>query len=167
LRLERLKKARTEAGMTEHELSRKSGVSQEEISRIEKGMETSDYAAMLLSRALGVEPRQLMGPVGPASVNVEPEEVEPSYEYGRVPPLFWVGDFRREEPLSASPAGRKALCFFSTLERAQGYAYHHLGDQPGVFGHGPLLEASGSEDPRVLLRTADWAAQRGCEGVGP
>ena len=77
MKLERLKKTRTEAGMTQLELSRKSGVSQPEISRIENGMETSDYVALLLSRALDVDRKELVEPVGPVSVNVEPEEVQP------------------------------------------------------------------------------------------
>ena len=77
MRLARLKKLRTEAGMTQLELSRKSGVSQPEMSRIENGMQTNDYVALQLSRALGVEPKELVEPVGPVSVNVEPEEVQP------------------------------------------------------------------------------------------
>jgi putative transcriptional regulator len=83
LRLERLKKLRTEAGMTQAELAQKSGVSQPEISRIENGMEAGDYVALLLSGALNVGVEEMVEPVGPVSVNVEPEEVAPTMSFLR------------------------------------------------------------------------------------
>jgi transcriptional regulator with XRE-family HTH domain len=83
LRLERLRKLRTEAGMTQAELAQKSGVSQPEVSRIENGMEAGDYVTILLSRALNVGVEEMVEPVGPVSINVEPEEVTPTMSFLR------------------------------------------------------------------------------------
>jgi hypothetical protein len=82
-----------------------------------------------------------------------------SYDYARVPPLFWINDKRRGEPLGVGSLGQKAVCFFSTENKALDHAEYHLGGEPG-----PLWEVVGSEDANNLIRIADGAVQRGFDG---
>lgn len=52
----RLKKARTDAGLTQEQLAKASGVSQQAISKIERGAQAVSSAVVPLARACGVSP---------------------------------------------------------------------------------------------------------------
>lgn len=77
MKLDKLKQVRRLKGVTQKELAERSGVSQPEISRSERGMEATPQDVALLSKVLGVEPEELAEPIGPVSINVNPDEVEP------------------------------------------------------------------------------------------
>lgn len=55
----RLKKARSDAGLTQEELARSAGVTQKTISKIERGDQVATAAIVPLARALGVTPEWL------------------------------------------------------------------------------------------------------------
>lgn len=55
----RLKKARTDAGLTQEELARAAGVTQKTISKIERGDQVATAAIVQLARACGVTPEWL------------------------------------------------------------------------------------------------------------
>jgi transcriptional regulator with XRE-family HTH domain len=61
----RLKTARTEAGLTQGELARRSGVQQQSISLIERGESQNTRYVVALARACGVEPTWLQTGRGP------------------------------------------------------------------------------------------------------
>ena len=77
MKLDKLKQIRKLKGLTQKDLAKSSGMSQPEISRIERGMEATPQDVALLSKALDVNPEELTEPVGPVSINVSPNEVEP------------------------------------------------------------------------------------------
>ncbi len=80
MRLDNLKQVRSLKGLTQKELAQRSGISQPEISRLERGMEATPSDATVFSSVLDVDPEELAKPVGPVSINVNPAEVEPVME---------------------------------------------------------------------------------------
>jgi len=109
LKLDKLKQLRNLKGLTQNDLAERSGVSQPEISRIERGMEATPQDVALLSRVLGVEPDELAEPVGPVSINVNPDEVGPVMElvnaYRQDPKvLMLVTEYLRSKEEDQGPA---------------------------------------------------------------
>ena len=80
MRLDNLKQVRSLKGLTQKELAQRSGISQPEISRLERGMEATPTDTTVFSSVLDVDPEELAKPVGPVSINVNPAEVEPVME---------------------------------------------------------------------------------------
>ena len=60
--LKRLRRLRLERAMTQRELCERSGVTQVTIVRAERGEDTRPSTLRKLAQALGVEPRELLGP---------------------------------------------------------------------------------------------------------
>ena len=108
MKLDKLKQIRRLKGLTQKELAKRSGMSQPEISRIERGMEATPQDVALLSRVLDVKQEELAEPVGPVSINVNPNEVEPVMKlvdaYRQDPSvLTLVTEYLRREEESQGP----------------------------------------------------------------
>lgn len=84
----RLKAARKAAGMSQEELAAASGVSQSDISKIERGKTLSPAGILDLARALGVNPFWLK--TGEGDMHHEHSNTQPVTTKGRVPLISWV-----------------------------------------------------------------------------
>lgn len=108
MKLDKLKQIRKLKGLTQKDLAESSGMSQPEISRIERGMEATPQDVALLSKVLDVKPEELTEPIGPVSINVSPDEVEPMMKligaYRQDPGvLTLVAEYLRREEESQGP----------------------------------------------------------------
>jgi SOS-response transcriptional repressor LexA len=84
----RLKAARKAAGMNQEELEAASGVSQSDISKIERGKTLNPTGILDLARALGVNPFWLK--TGEGDMHHEHLNVQSVTTKGRVPLISWV-----------------------------------------------------------------------------
>lgn len=73
----RLKKARVDAGLTQEQLSKASGVTQQVISKIERGLQAATSAVVPLARACGVSPDWLAEGVDVRSQHVGASQAQP------------------------------------------------------------------------------------------
>lgn len=86
---DRLKEARTSAGLTQPELAKRANVSQSTIGNIESGLRKRPRELLAIAAALGVAPLWLETGSGPKASTVQNIEPAPASR-GKVPLISWV-----------------------------------------------------------------------------
>jgi hypothetical protein len=84
----RLKQARRHAKLGQIELAKKSGVSQQTISKIERGLQDSSAYTVQLATACGVRPEWLatgQQPMAPGELHMPSSVKQPAPEYAELP----------------------------------------------------------------------------------
>lgn len=123
----RLKATRQNLKLTQEQLAERSGVSQSDISKIERRATIKPVGVLALAKALGVDPYWLESGMGeaPSTTNVQAVTTR-----GRVPLISWVaaGAFREQIDMYQPGEAEQWIDAYETQPGAQSFALRVEGD---------------------------------------
>jgi SOS-response transcriptional repressor LexA len=155
----RLKQAREAAGISQRELARRSGLSQQLISKLENGLVESTTEVFPFAEALGIDPRWLA--TGRGEMLPQTDAAGEVSVVAFLPLISWVaaGNWRElAEP--GSPAEETRLIPVTCRVSASAYALKVQGDSmEPVFPNGSIIIVDPAGDARqgayVVMRLDD------------
>jgi len=156
---QRLKQAREKAQISQRGLAKRSGLSQQLISKLENGLVESTTEVFRLAEALGVDPRWLA--TGKGSQRSEGNVAEGPAIMAYVPLISWVAAGNWREVVDPyPPGGGESLVPVTCRVGKNAYALRVQGDSmEPVFPNGSIVIVDPAGEPRhgsyVIVRLDD------------